>query len=106
LKKQITYFLSGILIASMLIVTIQANTLPFVPFEPSDKLTGDVNGDGRVGSDDSTLLNQYFAGCPVSINHTLADVDGDRTVTRRDAMILARYFAGWDGYTLSNKVTQ
>ncbi|MBQ3591516.1 MAG: hypothetical protein II979_06200 [Clostridia bacterium] len=105
MRKQIPYGLSGILIICILVLAVHANTLPFVPFEPTDpaSLTGDVNGDGSVDEQDILCLQQYFAGGAVPLRTTLADVDNDGEVTRRDAMILARYLAQWEGYTLPYK---
>lgn len=60
---------------------------------------GDIDRNGRIDRQDSTLLNQYFAGHPVKITESAADVDSDGSLTRKDAMILARHTAGWKKYT-------
>ena len=64
-------------------------------------LFGDINTDGLINNQDSTLLSKYIAGYYVEISEETADVDADGYHTRRDAMILARYLAGWEGYSLT-----
>lgn len=59
-------------------------------------VTGDLTGDGLSDADDLTLLQRYYSGYPVSIDHPLAaDLNGDGNMTRADVMILSRRLAGW-----------
>lgn len=63
---------------------------------------GDVSSDGVLDENDADLLNQYFAGWPVVINHEALDFNNDGVPSRADAMYLARYLAGWAGYDLKH----
>ncbi len=65
------------------------------------RLSGDVNGDGKVNMLDSTILRRYLAGWEnVNINASNADVSGDGKVNMLDSTILRRYLANWDGVVL------
>ncbi|MBR6967402.1 MAG: glucosaminidase domain-containing protein [Ruminococcus sp.] len=70
------------------------------PDEPvTDKLTGDINGDGALSKADGMLLSRFIAGWEgIVIDTDAADINGDGTVSKADGMILARYLAGWEGY--------
>ena len=60
---------------------------------------GDLNGDGKIGGDDLTILSKHYAGMEEFsrqiLNPSAADIDGDGEMTRKDAMVLARQLAGW-----------
>ena len=70
----------------------------------TDRIPGDVDGDGEVTSRDVTILRRYLAGgwgiTIDDINASAADVDGDGEVTSRDVTILRRYLAGGWGVEL------
>ena len=74
------------------------DNIVYYSLESEEIIYGDVNGDGVVTEDDSTVLKQYFAGYMVTIDEFAADVDNDGELTRRDAMILARHTASWEEY--------
>lgn len=57
---------------------------------------GDVNGDGKIDSFDSSLLGQYLAGWNVEINKQNADVNGDGKIDSFDSSLLGQYLAGWN----------
>lgn len=57
---------------------------------------GDVNGDGKIDSIDSSLLGQYLAGWNVEINKQNADVNGDGKIDSFDSSLLGQYLAGWN----------
>ena len=59
-------------------------------------IPGDVNGDGKVNTKDSTLILQYYAGWDVSINLDAADVNGDGKVNTKDSTLILQHYAGWD----------
>jgi hypothetical protein len=59
-------------------------------------LWGDVNGDGRVTSADTTHLARYLVLQPVNINRDRADVNMDGLVNTRDLGFLAQALAGFD----------
>ena len=61
--------------------------------EVSEKLSGDVNGDGEVTIGDLMRLANHFAK-NVLIVEINSDVNGDGGVTIADLMRLANYFAG------------
>ena len=72
-------------------ITIKDNSAPVI--------TGDADGDGKVGMDDRVLLSRYLAGWPgvaeqiPSIN--ALDINKDGKVNAKDRMILSRYLASW-----------
>lgn len=63
---------------------------------------GDVNGDGKVNTQDRMVLTRYLAGMTGytadMIDMTAADVNCDGTVNAKDRMILTRYLAQWTAY--------
>ena len=61
-----------------------------------DKLSGDIDGNGKVNLQDSALLRRYLAGWDVTIDENAADVDGNGKVNLQDSALLRRYLAGWD----------
>ena len=56
-------------------------------------ILGDVNGDGQVNSSDASLVLQYAASFPVSINTVAGDVNGDGNVNSSDASLILQYAA-------------
>ena len=59
-------------------------------------LTGDVNGDGNVKSNDLLLLKKYLMGFieAKDINMANADVTGDGEVKANDLLLLKKYLLG------------
>lgn len=67
-----------------------------IPFgKLTDRVPGDVDGDGDADGNDATLLLQYAAGWEVQIDPDAGDVDGDGDVDGNDATLLLQYAAGW-----------
>ena len=62
----------------------------------SDRLPGDVTGDGKVNGFDLIRLRKYLAGEDVKIEAVNADVNGDGKVNGMDLIRLRRYLAGAD----------
>ncbi len=62
----------------------------------TDRIPGDVNGDGKVNGKDVTALSRHLAGWDVEVNELAADVNGDGVVNGKDVTLLSRYLAGWD----------
>ena len=62
----------------------------------SNRLPGDVNGDGVVDAFDLLRLKKYFAGFDVTIDISNADVNGDGVTNAFDYLRLKKYFAGMD----------
>ena len=62
----------------------------------TERIPGDVNGDGKVNGKDVTALSRYLAGWDVEINLQAANVNGDSVVNGKDVTVLSRYLAGWD----------
>ena len=63
--------------------------------EPTtERVPGDVNGDGQVTGTDLIRLRKYLAGEDVVINLSNADVTGDGTVSGTDLIRLRKYLAG------------
>ena len=65
-----------------------------------DRLSGDVNGDGKVNGKDLLLLAQYNAELPVEINLSNSDVNADGKVNGKDLLLLAQYNAEIPGIEL------
>lgn len=59
-------------------------------------LMGDVNGDGKIDTQDVIVLMKYNAGWNIRIVEKLADVDGDASINTQDVILLMKYNAGWD----------
>ena len=59
-------------------------------------VTGDVNGDGNVKSNDLLLLKKYLMGFVEAkeINMANADVTGDGEVKANDLLLLKKYLLG------------
>lgn len=54
-------------------------------------LLGDVDGNGKIGALDASLILKYCIGMPAEINLSAADFNGDGTVSARDAADILRY---------------
>ncbi len=63
--------------------------------EPSEVVTGDANGDGRVNARDARALMRYISGMTdgSDIDMIAADMNGDGRVNARDARALLREVA-------------
>lgn len=76
-----------------------------VAVQYTDRILGDVSGDGEVTSLDVMIIKRYLAEWPdyVSQDVTAGDVSGDGEVTSLDVLIIKRHLAEWPGYEdLSN----
>ena len=64
----------------------------------TDRIPGDVDGDGKVTTKDSILIRRYLlGGWDVTINEDAADVDKDGKITVKDSILIRRYLlGGWD----------
>ena len=60
----------------------------------SDRLPGDVTGDGKVNGFDLIRLRKYLAGEDVKIEAVNADVNGDGKVNGMDLIRLRKFLAG------------
>ncbi len=70
-------------------------------------LPGDVDGDGRIISNDVTKLRRYIAGgYGVEINELAADVNADGYVNSIDVTLIRRSLAGGWGVTLMPGLTE
>ena len=67
-----------------------------VTFAETVFVTGDVNGDGVVNSDDAVCILRYLAGYDVDIKIENGDVNGDGVVNSDDAVCILRNLAGLD----------
>ena len=65
-------------------------------FPQQTVVTGDVNGDGEVNSDDAVCILRYLAGYDVDVKIENGDVNGDGTVNSDDAVCILRNLAGLD----------
>lgn len=65
-------------------------------FAQQTTLAGDVNGDGKVNSDDAVCILRYLAGYDVDVKIENGDVNGDDTVNSDDAVCILRNLAGLD----------
>ena len=61
----------------------------------TDRIPGDVTGDGEVDVFDCVRLKRYIAGFDVTINEANADVNGDGEIDIFDCVRLQRYLAGF-----------
>lgn len=59
-------------------------------------LTGDVNGDGKVNTQDLGLMMRHLNGWDDPAYHNACDVNDDGAVNNRDYAVLQRYLNGWD----------
>ena len=67
-----------------------------VTFAETVFVTGDVNGDGVVNSDDAVCILRYLAGYDVDVKIENGDVNGDGVVNSDDAVCILRNLAGLD----------
>lgn len=65
-------------------------------FAQQTTLVGDVNGDGKVNSDDAVCILRYLAGYDVGVKIENGDVNGDGKVNSDDAVCILRNLAGLD----------
>ncbi len=64
--------------------------------QTSDRVPGDVNGDGKINSRDALSIIKYASGQDVNINLNNADVNADGKVNSRDALVIIKYASGQD----------
>ncbi len=62
----------------------------------TNRLSGDVNGDGNVNNKDLGLLQQYLNYWSVTIDELAADVNGDGKLNNKDYGLLQQYLNNWD----------
>lgn len=62
----------------------------------TEKMPGDVNGDGMVDRTDIQALLKFLAGYGNAIDTEAADMNGTGTVTAADVLLLMRYMNDWD----------
>ena len=67
-----------------------------VTFAETVFVTGDVNGDSEVNSDDAVCILRYLAGYDVDVKIENGDVNGDGEVNSDDAVCILRNLAGLD----------
>ena len=67
-----------------------------VTFVETVFVTGDVNGDGVVNSDDAVCILRYLAGYDVDVKIENGNVNGDGVVNSDDAVCILRNLAGLD----------
>ena len=60
------------------------------------RITGDLDGDGRVTSADATRLARLLAGHAVSADLRAADINGDGRIDIFDLILFQRWLAGHD----------
>ncbi len=61
----------------------------------SNRIAGDVNGDGEVDSADLLRLHKYLAGYNVVIDESASNVNGDGEVDSADLLRLHKFLAGY-----------
>ena len=66
---------------------------------PSERVSGDANGDGKITTADVLQLLKYVSGWGVEVNAANSDVTGDGKITTADVLLLLKYVSGW-GVTL------
>lgn len=64
--------------------------------QSTDRVPGDVNGDGNVNSRDALAILKYASGQEVSIILANADVNADGNINSRDALAVLKYASGQD----------
>lgn len=64
--------------------------------QTSDRVPGDVNGDGKINSRDALSIIKYASGQDLNINLNNADVNADGKVNSRDALVIIKYASGQD----------
>ncbi|HEX9060786.1 MAG TPA: dockerin type I repeat-containing protein [Clostridia bacterium] len=73
-------------------------TGPAYSLADSQGLVGDLSGDGKINSTDSSLLKRYLLGSitefPVSDKMWAADVNGDNNINSTDYSFMKRYLLG------------
>ena len=79
----------------MVVVLLMASVVPTAVAAPT-RLSGDVDGDGRVHLLDAAALQRHLNGWNMIIDTTAADVTGDGKMNLQDLGHLLRYLNGWD----------
>ena len=59
-------------------------------------LAGDIDGDGKLGNSDLSMLISFLSGHGESVKIANLDADNNGKVNNRDAVIIAQALAGWD----------
>lgn len=83
MKRLICVILSVVFIAALIPTAVAASSL-----------TGDVNGDGKVTSNDALTVLNYSVGNSDTINKTKADINKDGTINSADALEILRICVG------------
>ncbi len=89
MKKRIV---SLMLVGAMVFTSIPMSTMA----KTSEKIYGDVNGDGKVNINDALALTQHILGkTPGNFNQANADINADGAADIKDMLILRKYFVGY-----------
>lgn len=76
-----------------IVPNINKGSVQVIDFDP---IKGDVNGDGKIGGRDYTLLIQFINGMNVAIIEWSSDVNNDEKINGRDYALILQYLNGWD----------
>ena len=79
----------------MTVVLLLVSAVPPATAAPV-RLSGDVDGDGRVHLMDAAVLQRHLNGWSVVIETAVADVNGDDELNLQDLGHLLRYLNGWN----------
>ena len=79
----------------MTVVLLLVSAVPPAAAAPV-RLSGDVDGDGRVHLMDAAVLQRHLNGWHVAIETAVADVNGDDALNLQDLGHLLRYLNGWN----------
>jgi enterochelin esterase-like enzyme len=87
---------SGLLVGSMVLTMFFSGGIPTASVSAAPTIYGDVNGDGRINSADSSLMKRAILEI-TSLSETAkiaGDLNGDKIVNSADHSLLKRYILG------------
>lgn len=93
MKRMLSFILSIMLVFSLFSVNTVA--LEISNDSLSNSIIGDVDGNGKIGAADVTLLRRYLAGgFNISINTSIADADNNGEIDAQDVTCIRNIIAG------------
>lgn len=105
-KKLFALLLSAAMVISMLCIAPVSASAETSGDELSDKLYGDVNGDGKVNIKDATDIQRAAASIIelTDVQNVVADVNGDSKVNIKDATGIQKFAASLTVANVGEKV--
>ena len=83
--------------SSHAVVFTNGNYAKYLKADGFEYTVGDLNGDGKINSQDVQILKAYLSGKDITLDREKADVNGDGEISLKDSLALKLCVAGESG---------